>query len=121
MEPNLLTHRLISQVVQEDGSLLNEYEPREQPLDTGNHHQHHQRQWLEVRRERDQLLAESDWVVARAYERGEPVPADWVTYRQALRDITLHNNPFQITWPVRPAVNVPAPPTVTVAVPQEEI
>lgn len=121
MEPNLITHRLVSQVVQEDGSLLNEYEAREQPLDLGDHHQYHEQRWVEVRRERDMRLAGTDWVVARAYERGEPVPAEWVAYRQALRDITLNRNPFLISWPTEPAVTAPAPTTATIAVPQEEI
>ena len=44
-----------------------------------------------VRSKRDALLQESDWVVARSYERGEPVPLDWAAYRQALRDVTLQN------------------------------
>lgn len=41
---------------------------------------------VELRRERDRLLAESDWVVTRSVETGNPVPAAWVAYRQALRD-----------------------------------
>lgn len=44
--------------------------------------------WKALRAERDRRLAETDWVVARAYERGEPVPEAWAAYRQALRDLT---------------------------------
>ena len=43
--------------------------------------------WAALRTERDRRLAETDWVVARAYERGEPVPEAWAAYRQALRDL----------------------------------
>lgn len=43
--------------------------------------------WAAFRAERDRRLAETDWVVARAYERGEPVPEAWAAYRQALRDL----------------------------------
>jgi hypothetical protein len=43
--------------------------------------------WATFRAERDRRLAETDWVVARAYERGEPVPEAWAAYRQALRDL----------------------------------
>ena len=48
--------------------------------------------WAALRAERDRRLAETDWIVARAYERGEPVPEAWVAYRQALRDF-----PAQLT------------------------
>jgi hypothetical protein len=46
-----------------------------------------QEAWAAFRAERDRRLAETDWVVARAYERGEPVPEVWAAYRQALRDL----------------------------------
>lgn len=56
-----------------------------------------------VRRERDTLLWQSDWVVVRAYESGEPVPAEWLSYRQALRDITTQEGfPYSVVWPVSP-------------------
>jgi hypothetical protein len=53
-----------------------------------------------ARAERDSLLIASDWTqVADA-----PVdPAVWVTYRQALRDITDQGGfPDNITWPTKP-------------------
>lgn len=53
-----------------------------------------------VRKERNKLLAESDWTqVADA-----PVDkAAWATYRQALRDITEQNGfPNAVNWPVSP-------------------
>lgn len=58
-----------------------------------------------VRVQRDRLLAESDWRVIKAYERGENIPAEWELYRQALRDITSHVNfPHlaQDDWPAKP-------------------
>jgi hypothetical protein len=57
-------------------------------------------EWPLVRAKRDELLTQTDWVAARAYERGEPVPQNYVVYRQALRDITNQPDPFNITWPV---------------------
>ena len=42
----------------------------------------------ELRDGRTMYLRESDWVVTKALEKGESVPEEWVTYRQALRDIT---------------------------------
>lgn len=45
-----------------------------------------------IRKRRNQLLADSDWVVIKALESGETVPADWQAYRTALRDLTSHAN-----------------------------
>ncbi len=63
--------------------------------------------WAAFRAERDRRLAETDWIVARAYERGEPVPEDWATYRQALRDLPAQLTDRQvlsgdIPWPEPP-------------------
>ena len=43
--------------------------------------------WAAFRAERNRRLAEADWIVDQAYERGEPVPEAWAAYRQALRDL----------------------------------
>lgn len=57
----------------------------------------------DARVERDRRLAATDWVVARAMERGEPVPADWVGYREHLRDVPEQPGfPRVITWPTPP-------------------
>lgn len=57
-------------------------------------------QWNIVRAERDRLLAETDYVVLVAYEQGIPVPEEYVTYRQELRDIPqTQEDPFNIVWP----------------------
>jgi hypothetical protein len=63
--------------------------------------------WAVFRAERDRRLAETDWVVARAYERGEPVPEAWAAYRRALRDLPDQLTDEQvlagdIPWPERP-------------------
>jgi len=57
----------------------------------------------EARAKRDRLLIESDWVTIRATDTGSPVPTEWQTYRQALRDITAQAGfPDTIDWPVKP-------------------
>lgn len=56
-------------------------------------------QWEEVRKKRSQLLTETDWYVIRFLERGIEIPTAVTTYRKALRDITLQENPFFIEWP----------------------
>lgn len=52
---------------------------------------------------RDALLAATDWRVTRAMEAGQALPAPWVAYRQALRDVPEQPNfPGDITWPTPP-------------------
>ena len=56
-----------------------------------------------ARNQRDRLLAESDWVTIRATDMGDPVPTEWQTYRQALRDIPDQTGfPEEIEWPQEP-------------------
>ena len=57
----------------------------------------------EARAKRDRLLIESDWVTIRAMDTGDPVPTEWQTYRQALRDIPEQTGfPEEIDWPQEP-------------------
>jgi hypothetical protein len=63
--------------------------------------------WAAFRAERDRRLAATDWIVARAYERGEPIPEAWAAYRQALRDLPEQLTDEQvlggnIPWPEPP-------------------
>lgn len=58
-------------------------------------------QWASVRAQQRDLLYKSDWTCSVTdYE--PPNRAEWITYRQALRDITKQSDPFNITWPVAP-------------------
>ena len=57
-----------------------------------------------VRRQRDSLIAETDWT------QGRDLPAamsnKWKPYRQALRDVTLQEGfPHNVTWPEKPALH----------------
>lgn len=61
-----------------------------------------QQQWATIRAERARLLRESDWIVTKSMERGESIPTPWLTYRQALRDITEQSDPENIVWPQQP-------------------
>jgi hypothetical protein len=61
----------------------------------------------EVRKERDRLLSESDWVVISSLEKGKTIPQDWIDYRQDLRDIpTQKGFPYDVIWPVKPLTEV---------------
>ncbi|KFJ11005.1 hypothetical protein DR66_2790 [Delftia acidovorans] len=62
-----------------------------------------EQEWEKVRYTRARLLSACDWVTLRAQETGEPVPAPWMAYRQALRDITDQPDPLAIVWPTPPA------------------
>jgi hypothetical protein len=60
----------------------------------------------QVRRRRDSLLSESDWVTVKAVDQnaadnlGIQVPQVWLDYRQALRDITAQDGfPHNVIWP----------------------
>lgn len=56
---------------------------------------------------RDNLLRDTDWIVTKYSEIGEPVPEEWATYRQALRDISLQDGfPGNVEWPTEPTTSV---------------
>ena len=59
-----------------------------------------------LREVRNQILAQSDWVVIKEREEGGSVSnfADWKTYRQALRDITnTYKTLDTVKWPTAPS------------------
>ena len=60
------------------------------------------RRMVELRRERNSLLAETDWMGNSDVTMSD----DWKTYRQALRDITKQtpsdDTLSNITWPTKP-------------------
>ena len=61
-------------------------------------------QKVEVRAQRDRLIAETDWIVVMAKETGTNIPAAMKTYRQALRDLPLADGfPHTMTWPTKPS------------------
>ena len=56
-----------------------------------------------VRKERDDKLAATDWRVIKAQETGTAMSAEWVDYRQGLRDITNQTGfPHDVVWPTKP-------------------
>lgn len=56
-----------------------------------------------IRKERDDKLAATDWRVIKAQETGTAMSAEWVDYRQALRDITNQTGfPHDVVWPTKP-------------------
>ena len=63
--------------------------------------------WTMVREYRNLRLQSADIAVLRYTEAGLSVPAEWVAYRQSLRDITT-------TFPDPESVVFPDPPDVTI-------
>lgn len=90
-----LTHRLTDGAFEQvDGAWVLPYVIEQQPLEQAERN---------IRYNRDNKLQETDWVVSKAYERAEPIPADWASYRQALRDITAQAGfPYSVDWPIKP-------------------
>ena len=66
-----------------------------------------------LREKRDELLAETDWMVTKATETGVAISDAWKTYRQALRDLPASSTPkvdsfnnldlSSVTWPTKPS------------------
>ena len=61
---------------------------------------HRQNYMQVIRNERNQKLAETDWIGTKCSEEGVPVPEEWKVYRQALRDITkTYEKQKDVVWP----------------------
>jgi hypothetical protein len=58
--------------------------------------------WEQLRQRRNALLYESDWTQVLDTPLTDEEKTGWITYRQDLRDITLQEDPFNITWPTKP-------------------
>ena len=58
---------------------------------------------IDLREERNKRLQEVDYITLRSYSQGIPVPTEWATYQQALRDITnTYTSLETVVWPVKP-------------------
>ena len=64
-----------------------------------------------LRRQRNQLLTETDWVTLKAIDDsndglGIQLPQMWMDYRQALRDLPANTvDPANPVWPTKPGGN----------------
>ena len=56
-----------------------------------------------LRKIRNRLLAETDWLIVMHKEKGTNIPTAWKTYRQELRDITNdYTSLNDVVWPEKP-------------------
>ena len=59
--------------------------------------------WKELREKRNKRLSQCDWVATRAFTTNTPVPEEWKTYMQALRDLPANTeDPSSPVWPQEP-------------------
>lgn len=58
--------------------------------------------WIDCRAHRDILLARCDWTQTPDNALSPEKRAEWVAYRQALRDITNAPSPHAVIWPQAP-------------------
>lgn len=59
-------------------------------------------QWYTVREQRDALLKATDYTQLPDTPITQNCRSSFVTYRQALRDITVQSDPYNIVWPIMP-------------------
>ena len=58
--------------------------------------------WADLRANRDQLLASTDWEIVKHKELGTTIPTALKTYRQELRDLPANtSDPSNPIWPVK--------------------
>ena len=59
--------------------------------------------WKKIRKERNQLLKDSDYVILADAPVDETQKQEWTTYRQALRDIPQdYDSPDEVVYPDKP-------------------
>ena len=67
-----------------------------------------------LRKERNILLSETDWIIIKSQETGVAMSDAWKTYRQSLRDLPANSTPSldvnydldftSVTWPTKPEI-----------------
>ena len=59
--------------------------------------------WKKIRKERNQLLKDSDYMILADAPVDETQKQEWTTYRQALRDIPQdYDSPDEVVYPTKP-------------------
>lgn len=59
----------------------------------------------EVRQERDKLITETDWTQTLDCPLSDEKKAEFLAYRQTLRDIPqTYNDPDSVVWPEKPVI-----------------
>lgn len=91
---NYILSPMFHEYTMEDGTVVTQAEQEQAFLAERN-----ETQWVSVRTQRNKLIADSDWTQLVDTPLTNIEQASWATYRQALRDLTTQEDPFNITWP----------------------
>ena len=122
---NSLTQKLVPATPYVDGDWI--YTVRVEDLSAEEIEGFKQSQWAKVRIQRNRMLSDSDWT--QIPDAPDTDKTEWATYRQALRDITTQDDPYNLTWPLAPGQEpppepaeepAPAPETTTVVTTESE-
>jgi len=65
----------------------------------------------ELRKKRDALLIETDSITMKCMSRGIPIPDEWKTYQEALRNLPANNTPDYDATGALTGINWPTAPT----------
>ena len=96
-----LTEKLASVTPYIEGNTV--YTIAVEPLTDSEIEANTESQWAKIRSQRDSLLFSCDWT--QLPDVTIPNKTEWALYRQALRDITNQQDPYNIVWPVEPNAN----------------
>lgn len=106
------THAVIEGSFDDSSYYIESGAPIAMPLKPSTHHvfDYAAKQWIDprtpetewplVRAKRDRLIAATDWT--QLPDVPLATKEAWANYRQALRDVTLQPDPFNIVWPTAP-------------------
>jgi Phage tail assembly chaperone protein len=102
IEPVVEQYKVITNTVFTVGSdeVVESYTTRDMTADEISAEQ--SAQWHGIRVTRNQKLVESDYTQLNDAPLTDAEKLNWVTYRQALRDITKQSDPKNILWPQLP-------------------
>lgn len=76
--------------------------PSQEELETSALTLINEEEWKSVRKLRNDLLSETDWIVTKSTETKSTISPEWLKYRQELRDLTNQSDPYNIVWPTKP-------------------
>lgn len=91
---------------------INGEKPSEEDINLGIDAYNAEEPCRQLRILRDKKLKECDWITIKAYSQGLPLPEEWATYIQNLRDITSQSPKLDdngnliidsVIWPTEPS------------------
>lgn len=115
IEHDPLTHKLVPSAPYVEGDWV--YTVRVEELSAEEITEQKNARWGKVRAQRNIMLSDCDWT--QLSDAPGESKTEWANYRQALRDITTQDDPYNVTWPTKPGETAPEA-TESLADPAEE-